>query len=1408
MGVIFKLAIRNMRRRKARYILTTFTLVIGVALFGGILIARDSFKVMFVKDIDNRMGTADILIRESETQDGWFTARKLEDIEDLPHVDYVSYRIAGFHVYTSTSAGGNVVENATKTEVYGIDVDSKDEEELGGKPYIIDSDVRGDTIEELLDHAGKLIVITESLQIKLGMGLDAGDEIWVLPTDYHLLLGYDEDDRDIVDNNVNLWPKYTIAAIIRDLGEARDFDPETPSTYETPSSGPCIFVSIDTAHELVDGIVPRAGYYTLAAVGVDDVNNAEDVVKDIEDELGDLWSVADLKTDAIEDINDSVDMLMTILMMFALIALILSIILILNILNIIKQEQEYETGMLQAVGASKSETFKMFLIQGIIMGVIGAIIGTICSFFMSYLIFWITIETLKNMPGEFGEMWEHTEFEIVLYPQTLAITMSIGLISCVMASLYPSWKASRKPLIECLNPLAKKTEREKKHHKRKIVGIILACLLIGYGTYLLYTSVGYGPEHEGADDEGMAESTASIIAPTLILLGIISITAIFVSPISRGFIKIFSFYLKQTKLLTKKNVLRHRKRTVLTYSMISLTVSYLVAISVIMGSFREGVHTTVNDVMGCDIRIFVGNSPRSLAGDLKDIDGVDDVMGASHQNALLFDEDKNEWIGHGLLEKDWDKSISVHVMETDTVEEHMVETDILEPEDMTLEDMMDDLSDQNTMVITKKEADYFDLDVDDEIPAKFSLGILYPSISDLLADNRDTAIEDEFVVNLKVIAIVEKIQGFATGQIIGQEEGAYNIYISWQTYEQIAKNELPGGNTDIIFRQKTQSGNDELDAGQANWFNFSDVYSTLKGINGIDYYTTRMDQFSPTFDLALSYNQFNPDDINKILLNSSVVGIRTNSSGDLKYDSLFGEHQFFNTSDTGKSLEELLNNTENVCVVDKTFYNNMKNLDPSFSIGSNITIFPQEFKPVPDSISIGIPPVITSVQLKNGTQQGIVANLETSNNLNMTFTSDGTALELNITLNLTIYLALNYFLFNPYNITIESAVNSTVDTLDIEAYNYFTETFDKLGSIKNRVEKNQSFTFNQYYPPLSYFDLSTATMKFRIIGSNSTFSNDYSLDVDTLELDVFTSTYSINPRKWNFNYTVIGIIDDPVLYRTERYNWLAGSEAYIDIAETENAVYINYEKARDQVYVDNKGSEENGTDDKVTHVYIHCDSVDDIQSSYTSLRNSLDYNWTIADLKSRTYDFRTYAFDWYIWIEEGENDEDVLDDIIEYLEDHGYVVLFAFTNSYITQIFETMIDLITLIMNGILVFAIMIAMIGLALHSLLTTMSRRREIGMLRSIGLDRRGVIRTVSGETIIISFLGSIIGILAGLLTGIIMVASIPATGFLTVTLTIPWLTIGILVLVTLGVAIGASWAPARWASKINIIEAVRTR
>ena len=1417
MGIITKIAIRNMKRRKARYILTTITLVIGVALFGGILIANDSFQVTFVNDIDRRMGTADILLRSTEHEDGWFDPDDLEDIEDLDHVTSLSYRISGFNVFTTSFSGVSRDENSTRTAVYGIDPDDDDEVALGGPPQILDS-VHSDpnSLEDLLEDAGaNEIVITESLQIKLGKNFEAGDYIYILPIDYEKT--FPEEKQQLVLSDSSLWPRYKVLAIIRDLGEARDFDTDVPEEFSSPSRGPCIFTTINTAHDLVDGLNNYRDKFNLAAIGVDDINIIEDIIDDIEHELDDnKWVAADLKTDSVEDINQSMSMMRTMFLMFAFIALILSIILILNIFNIIKEEQEYETGMLQAVGSSKAETFKLFLTQGLIMGVIGAALGTVGSYFMSYFIFWMTVESLKNFPGQMGEYFEDFQFTIILYPETIALTFAVGVISCILASIYPSWKASRKPIIECLNPLAQKTEREKKHNKRRVLYALIALSLIAYGSYLLFTTFGDGGP--GMDED---RNTIAMVAPTMILLGIIGLMDLFVSPFTRVFIKMFGPYLKQTKLLTRKNVLRHRKRTVLTFSMISLSTSYLIGLSVFMGSMRTGVETTVNNVIGADIRIFTYDTPLDFGAKLRSQDGVEDVMGVTYKNVQLWDDD--EWVGHSVLEKEWDTSVTANVIEKSKMKKYMSETEVIDPDDSTFDDVLDDLNHEYTVMLPEVAAERFGLDEGDKLLAKFTLGVDFNTLEDYSYQDTDNAVENTVIVELEVVGVVDDIQGFGFANIIGEDTDSYTIFISWNTWEAISLNNLYGGGTDIMFRQMTQSGERSLDTVQSNWFNFSDVIGAIENVSEIDYYTTRMDYFSPTYDLNFTF------DLLKINFESSVVGIRTNSSGKLKDDSYFGQHQLIekSTAYNGSIMEELLNTTDKVAVVDETYVNYMKTIGnyTDFGINSTISIFPQEFKLGYDPVYVGkldnpfffIPPIFpiaaTYVTVNNGTINPLTDedDLTISDNSNMTISSNKTTMEVIIDVNMTVLMGYFGHFLNPYYITTESSVNSTIDQLDLAVLNHYTGKFDQLGGINNITETNNTYAFNQDFPPFSYINQSNAILRLKVTGQNSTYDTDFSLNIDNLRFLFSNSTYSLNASTWP-SYKVIGIIKDPTLANTERAFWSSEHESYYDVAYAKNAVYINYEEARKVIYPHYEGSLLNGTNDYVTSVLIHVNNIEDIDTNYILLIQELNDVesgvWTATDLKTPSLNARRYVNDWYIWIEEGEDDEEILEDLIEYIEDHGYVVAFAFTRTYIEDFFKGMIDLIIMITTGILVFAIIISMIGLALHSLLSTMSRRREIGMLRSIGLNKKGVVRTISGETMVISLLGAFIGIFAGLLQGFLMVMSVPATAFITVTFTIPWLTIGMIFAVTITTAILSSRYPSKWAANINIIDAVRTR
>ncbi|MCK4381810.1 MAG: FtsX-like permease family protein, partial [Candidatus Lokiarchaeota archaeon] len=520
--------------------------------------------------------------------------------------------------------------------------------------------------------------------------------------------------------------------------------------------------------------------------------------------------------------------------------------------------------------------------------------------------------------------------------------------------------------------------------------------------------------------------------------------------------------------------------------------------------------------------------------------------------------------------------------------------------------------------------------------------------------------------------------------------------------------------------------------------------------------------------------------VNLFVCKDDLIGLYEYPSGGAKVDH-----------SVGASMGWVV--TEDVCVVDELYIQN----HPGSGIGTIISIFPQEFV-----LNSSLPYMALVIPFLNSysnytSVSGSAVNLTSSDDVNLSFVSNQEWLAFNITTNFPFTR-----LYKPLNVTIETSLNSSVDQLELEAFNIYTNEFEKIGTINNTVELNNTFPFNpnhQYIDPIGNLIL-------RIRGYNSTYNSNYNLTIDSLKFGVAESTNMvISDATWP-QFEIIGIIDAPTLYNTERYNWYAGFETGADISG--NSVYISYDKARDDVYIDYRGPDY--FNDKVTSVLVHVDNPENLTTYKNDLLHDLgaDGIWSIVDLKSFTLEIRTNVYDWFLWVKSGVKDEDVLEEFIAYIEDRGYLIIFAFTKSYMSSTFRTIINLITFITNGLLIFAILIAMIGLVLHSLLSTMARRREIGMLRSIGLSKTGIIRTISGEILILSLLGVLTGIFAGLIQGFLMVDSMPGGGFLTVTWTIPWLTIGILVSTVLIVVIISSRYPAKWAANLNIIDAIRTR
>ena len=96
---------------------------------------------------------------------------------------------------------------------------------------------------------------------------------------------------------------------------------------------------------------------------------------------------------------------------------------------------------------------------------------------------------------------------------------------------------------------------------------------------------------------------------------------------------------------------------------------------------------------------------------------------------------------------------------------------------------------------------------------------------------------------------------------------------------------------------------------------------------------------------------------------------------------------------------------------------------------------------------------------------------------------------------------------------------------------------------------------------------------------------------------------------------------------------------------------------------------------------------------------------------------------------------------------------------------------------GLLVLSIMIAMFGIVLTLLLAVYERRREIGLLRAVGMTRAQVRTTVRWESVITSVYGAVVGVVMGLVLGYVVIVALRDQGLTKYSVPVPTI-VGILV------------------------------
>lgn len=138
----------------------------------------------------------------------------------------------------------------------------------------------------------------------------------------------------------------------------------------------------------------------------------------------------------------------------------------------------------------------------------------------------------------------------------------------------------------------------------------------------------------------------------------------------------------------------------------------------------------------------------------------------------------------------------------------------------------------------------------------------------------------------------------------------------------------------------------------------------------------------------------------------------------------------------------------------------------------------------------------------------------------------------------------------------------------------------------------------------------------------------------------------------------------------------------------------------------------------------------------------------------------------------------------------------------VSGIFEFLINAV----NGLLVMSVIVALIGIVNTLSLSILERRRELGLLRAMGMVDKKVQRMVRLESTLIAALGTVTGVALGLAIGWGTVGAIGRLSDAGIGLSFP--AFRVLLVLVLGVVLGllAPYLPARRSTRLEVLEAIQ--
>jgi putative ABC transport system permease protein len=431
-----RVALKGLLGRKLRTVLTALAIVLGVSMISGTYVLTDTIKASFTKVVDGSYENADAVIsgkvafKNTDSNTATtpaFPESVLARVKRLPDV---------------AAAAGAVLDEAKLVDRNGKVISTK-----GGSSLAASVDPKNDArFNPLKLTSGKWPVGNGQIAIDQRTSekrhFDVGDTIGVAS------------DQGVED--------FAITGIAT-FSSSSSIGASTIAIFDVPTA---------------QGLFHKGGKFdeiqVAAKAGVPPGKLVAEI-RPLLPQTAKVKTAAAQTQEAVDSVNEGIGIFQKVLLAFGFIALFVGAFVIANTLSITIAQRMREFATLRTIGGSRRQVLRSVMLEALVVGILASVIG---------LFFGLAIA--KGLSALFSALGvEFPSGGTVFTTRTIVVSLFVGVVVTLLASLRPAIKATRVPPIAAVREGASlpATKLSRWGPVMSIVTLALGILLLVYGIF-------------------------------------------------------------------------------------------------------------------------------------------------------------------------------------------------------------------------------------------------------------------------------------------------------------------------------------------------------------------------------------------------------------------------------------------------------------------------------------------------------------------------------------------------------------------------------------------------------------------------------------------------------------------------------------------------------------------------------------------------------------------------------------------------------------------------------------------------------------------------------------------------------------------------------------------------------------